>query len=147
MRLTVRVSTQIICLLASGFFVVTAQAVGDGSGVASIDPFSTESLLRMFGGLLLVLILVVCLIWGLKKFRYLPAGSGGSIQLIGTLPLGQREKVVVVQLGDEQLVLGVSAGRIDCLHALKNPISIDPKLSASNSFSETLKCVLDKRFK
>ena len=53
----------------------------------------------------------------------------------------------VEQLGDEQLVLGVSAGRIDFLHALKNPISIDPKISASNSFSETLKSVLDKRLK
>ncbi len=147
MRQTVRISTQISCLLTGVFTAVNAHADGAGRSIAAIDPFSAESLFRMFGGLLLVLILVVALIWGLKKLQHFPAGSSDSIQLVGTLPLGQREKVVVVQLRDEQLVLGVCAGRIDFLHALKNPIPKDRYLNATDSFSEKLKYVLDKRLK
>jgi flagellar protein FliO/FliZ len=145
MRQAIRVSTLICYLLAGVFCAVSARAEGAGGSITPIDPLSTESLFRMFGGLSLVLILVVGLVWILKKLQHFPAGSNDSIQLVGTLSVGQREKVVVVQLGDEQLVLGVCAGRIDFLHALKNPIAKNQNLNATGSFAEKFKYVLDKR--
>ncbi len=149
MRFTFRTTAQITCLLICEFSVVAAQAAKESPSRSTvpIDPFSAESLFRMFGGLSLVLVMVVLLVWVLKRLQKFPAGTGGYIQLVGALSLGQREKVVVVQLGDEQLVLGVCAGRIDFLHALKNPIPVARHPDISESFSEKLRDVLEKRIK
>lgn len=45
-----------------------------------------------------------------------------ALRVIATLPLGQRERVLVVQAGDEQILLGVTAQRIERLHVLATPL-------------------------
>lgn len=147
MRLTLKIFTCKSCFLVTALYSTIArgaqsETAGSVTGIAAIDPFSAESLFRMFGGLLLVLVLVVALVWGLKKLQRLPVGSADSIQLVGALSVGQREKVVVVQLGEVQLVLAVCAGRIDFLHTLQKPLPNHRPLNAPSSFSEKMTSVL-----
>lgn len=60
--------------------------------------------------------------------RYLPrlGGSSGvrseAFRVVATLPVGQRERVVVVQVGDRQVMLGVAPGRVDMVHELAEPL-------------------------
>jgi len=83
----------------------------------------------MFGAvlaLLLVLLLIVGLGWLLKR---LP-GSGfrppEGMKLVASLGLGTRERVVVVEVNGQQLLLGVSAGGISTLHVLPEPLPATP---------------------
>ncbi len=47
-------------------------------------------------------------------------GSGvEKMRIVGGLSLGMREKVILLQVGKKQLVLGVTPGRIDALHVLE----------------------------
>lgn len=78
------------------------------------------------GGTLFALVLVVGLIFGLAWIaRRMPgvAGRGNArLRVVASLALGPRERVVVVDVGGTQLLLGVGAGGTRTLHTLETPL-------------------------
>lgn len=70
--------------------------------------------------LVLVLALFVLAAWLAK--RYLPQiGKTGPVKIIGSTMLGAREKIVVVEVQETWLVLGVGGGQVRTLHTLPKP--------------------------
>ncbi|MDH3712564.1 MAG: flagellar biosynthetic protein FliO [Gammaproteobacteria bacterium] len=82
------------------------------------NPLSYQVLLRMSGGLLLVVALVFAAAWGVRRFGRLPTAGSGTLQLLGGIAVGQRERVVLIKAGNERLLLGVAPGRVQMLHTL-----------------------------
>lgn len=74
---------------------------------------------QWLGGLALVLALVFFSLWGLKKLNRWSSPVGGQLRLLGGVSLGGREKLLVVEVGQVQLVLGVAPGRVQTLHVLE----------------------------
>lgn len=71
-------------------------------------------------GLVIVLSVFFLCVWGVRKLGGLHVGgSAEQIRMIGGLSLGMREKVVLLQVGKQQLVLGVTPGRIEALLVLE----------------------------
>lgn len=103
------------CVIAG---VACAPTVALAQGVE--DPMSYQVLLRMSGGLLLVVALVFVAAWGLRRFGRLPTAGSSTLQLLGGIAVGQRERVVLIRAGNERLLLGVAPGRVQMLHALQN---------------------------
>ncbi len=93
----------------------TETANATARAVSSVDMMSWGM------GLLIVLGVFFLCVWGLRK----AAGFSGSaanaakMRVLGGLALGMREKVVLLQVGKKQLVLGVTPGRIETLHVLE----------------------------
>jgi len=94
------------------------------------------------GGTVFALILVVSLIlalgWLLKRMPgFARGGSQGALRLVASLPVGARERVVVVDVGGTQLLLGVGAGGVRTLHTLETPLPLDDA-AASPQFAQLL---------
>jgi flagellar protein FliO/FliZ len=54
--------------------------------------------------------------------RYLPGmGAQGAVKVVGTTAVGTRERVVVVEVDDTWLLLGVGGGNVRLLHTLPRP--------------------------
>jgi flagellar protein FliO/FliZ len=70
-------------------------------------------------GLVLVLAVFFLCVWGLRKLSGFNASGGGKLRLLGGLSLGMRERVVLLQAGKKQLILGVTPGRIETLLVLE----------------------------
>jgi len=96
------------------------------------DPLSHEVLLRMSGGLLLVVALVFAAAWGVRRFGRLPTAGNSTLRLLGGIAVGQRERVVLVKAGNERLLLGVAPGRVQMLHALTGDTPDAPELSLAD---------------
>ncbi len=73
--------------------------------------------LRIFGSLLLVFGLLGAMLWGLKRLqlRVQPGGAGRRLQLLETLSVGPRQKVALVRVDGQQVLLGISPGQINAL--------------------------------
>ena len=80
--------------------------------------FTTENMLQIVSSLFLVLIVIGALAWILKRFGIGTPTSSGPIKVIATTGVGQRERVVVVEIENTRLVLGVAPGRVNVLHCL-----------------------------
>ena len=82
-------------------------------------------LTQLVFGLLLVLGLIFFLAWLLRRVQQAgPAGKGQVIALIGSRALGPRDRLMLVQVGNEQILLGLSPGTITALHVLKEPVQV-----------------------
>ena len=57
-----------------------------------------------------------------KRMNRLQSSTGGMLKIIGGISMGSRERVVLLQVGSEQLLVGVSPGRINTLHVLETPL-------------------------
>ncbi|KRG39448.1 flagellar protein [Stenotrophomonas pictorum JCM 9942] len=89
----------------------------------------------MFGAvlaLLMVLALIVGLGWLLKR---LPGGGfrpAEGLKVVASLNVGAKERVVVVDVNGQQLLLGVTAGGISTLHQLSGPLPQTPPPALPN---------------
>ena len=81
------------------------------------------------GGAVFALIRVVSLILGLGWLaRRMPgvgrASNNSALRIVGSLSLGPRDRVVVVEVGATQLLLGVGQNGMTTLHTLSEPLPV-----------------------
>ncbi|MBY0474570.1 MAG: flagellar biosynthetic protein FliO [Nitrosomonas sp.] len=94
---------------------------GKPSYISPPAVISTESTLQMMGGLLLVLALIGGITWLLKRYSLIPTTTAGIVKVVATTGVGQRERVVIVEIDNTWLVLGVATGRVNKLHTMTKP--------------------------
>ncbi|WP_373995039.1 flagellar biosynthetic protein FliO [Massilia sp. HP4] len=121
----------------------TASSASPGAG----------GLLKTIMALMLVLGLLAGLAWVMK--RYGPKMSGGSanLRVVGALNLGGRERIMVVEVGDQWIVVGAAPGRVNALHTMpRQEGELAPAATQgahgggpANNFSDWLKKTIDKR--
>lgn len=79
-------------------------------------------------GLLLSLLLVIGLIfacaWLVKRVSGIQHSSSKQLKIVSSLSLGTKERAVLIQVGDEQILLGVAPGRVSALKTLENNIQV-----------------------
>lgn len=119
-------------------------AAGQAGGLAAgPDPLAMTSLWQLTLGMLLVLGLILALAWLLKRSGRLQMAAGGGLRILGGLSMGSRERVVLVQAGETQLLLGVAPGRVQTLHVLDRPLQ-PREAEATSGFAEQLGRILSK---
>jgi len=64
--------------------------------------------------------------------------------MIGSRALGPRDRLVLVQVGEEQILLGITPGRITPLHVLKSPVEVAKAEAATPEFAQRLMELLGK---
>ena len=86
------------------------------------DPMSGDYLVQLVLGLMVVILFIFVFAWFAKKMNRFQSGTSDSLKIIGGISMGSRERVVLLQVGEQQILLGVSPGRINALHLLDQPI-------------------------
>jgi len=75
----------------------------------------------------------------------LQLNQGSVIELIGSRALGPRDRLMLVQVGNEQILLGLSPGTITALHVLKEPVQVPTATpTATPEFAQRLMELLGK---
>jgi flagellar protein FliO/FliZ len=86
---------------------------------------NASSLLTVLLSLTLILGGFVAVAWLAR--RYLPGmGAQGVVKVVGTTAVGARERVVVVEVDDTWLLLGVGGGNVRLLHSQPKPADKSP---------------------
>nr|WP_305519310.1 flagellar biosynthetic protein FliO [Pseudomonas sp. Q11] len=128
-------------VLAAEPAATVAAAPAAGGGIAG-------QLAQLVLGLLLVLGLIFFLAWLLRRVQQSgPAGKGQVIDIVASRALGPRDRLVLVQVGNEQILLGLSPGTITALHVLKEPVQVPVTDQATPEFAQRLMELLGKEQK
>jgi len=105
------------------------------------------ALLRVALGLVFVVMAILLCAWLARRAGLLQRGGAGLLAQVGHMPLGPRASVVVVQIEQTWLVLGVTAGQVTLLHTL--PASAPPPTGAAvmpaSAFAGQLAGLLKRR--
>lgn len=111
---------------------------------------SSGGLLQTTMALLFVLAVLVGLAWLLKRFgpKHL-TGSQRHIKLVDSLNLGARERILLLEVGEQWIVVGASAGRMNALTTLPRqelpPQETSPDSAAKPNFAAWLKQTIEQR--
>ena len=116
-------------LVALPFSVLAAEPVATAVAAPVVGTSIGGQLTQLVLGLLLVLGVIFALAWLLRRVQQAGPRQGQVIELISTRALGARDRLVLVQVGNEQILLGLTPGRITPLHVLKEPVQV-PATSA-----------------
>lgn len=110
---------RVIMLLLAWFVVGVAYADEVSTPARQPAKLASVDILQWSLALLVVLAVFFLVIWLLRKSGSLGLINKGELAIVTGLPLSMREKLVLVRVGEKQLLLGVSAGRIDKLLELE----------------------------
>jgi flagellar protein FliO/FliZ len=113
-------------------------------------PSAAGSLLQTVVALAFVLAILVGLAWALKRFGPRNVTGGSTVKLVGALSVGTRERILVVEVGEQWIVVGASPGRMNALATMPRQeadateLARQQALPATN-FSEWFKQTIEKR--
>jgi len=103
--------TPFVCaatLLAQPALAETAPPPGLPSG----------ALLQAFLGLLLVLALIAAIAFFVRRLPKSRAFAQGAMKIVGGIAVGPRERVVLLEVGDSWVLIGIAPGQMRTLHTL-----------------------------
>lgn len=85
-------------------------AAGTVAGTAVISP--SAGLIKMLLGLGVVLALIALVAWLAKRMLPSLGGQQSVLRVVSSVSVGARERVVVIEVGDRWLVVGVAPGQV-----------------------------------
>lgn len=108
LRSIARISGPVLLLATGPALAITGKAADTAPGLGEMS--------QIVGALIMVLALIMALAYGAQRLKLGRVAGGRHLKLIESLPLGPRERLLLVEVGGERLVLGLAAGRIERLH-------------------------------
>ena len=106
---------------------------------------SASQLASVIGGLAIIVVLIYGLSWFVKRFAQGGFMQNPGMKIISSMPLGTRERLMLVDVGGKQLLLGVTAAQINTLHVFDEPVIVDEKSQPmASEFSQKLMAILQK---
>lgn len=132
-----------LLIISTRVFAETAQK----TPIAPESIIGADSMTKMITGLVLVLVVIIVSTWALKRFSIIPAISSSYLKIVAATGVGQRERVIIVEIGETWLVLGVAPGQVTKLHTLEKT-SLEPEIKTlkrtASEFSDALDSSIGK---
>ncbi|MDP1636486.1 MAG: flagellar biosynthetic protein FliO [Candidatus Nitrotoga sp.] len=141
-----------LCLIVGFYTPLLATAQNTRPAYTPPPPpaaMSSGSILQVIFSLLLVLAAVVLVAWILKRINLPQHAAGNLIKVQAAVAVGQRERIVLVEINDTWLVVGVAPGQVRTLHSMAKAelpaTQAGMATGTSGKFPEWLKQIMDKR--
>jgi flagellar protein FliO/FliZ len=96
-----------------------------------------EDVIGLLGSLMLMAALLIAGMWFLRRLRAAQAPKLSGIAVVSQIPLGVKEKLLVVQVGDQSLLVGCTPSSMQTLHSW--PTAELPEAEKSKDFAALLK--------
>jgi len=121
-----------------------ARPFASPAAVTSVAPSGAGSLGQVTLALGLVLAVIFGVAWGVRRMRGFGKPQGAALDVIANLPLGQKERAVLIRCGAKQILVGVAPGRVSTLHVLEEPIKTEVEAPRPNAPGVDFKTILKR---
>ncbi len=96
------------------------------------------NVIGVFAALAVVLGIIVGGAYLVRRFGGNLTAPAGPLKVLSAINVGARERVVLIQAGDEQLLLGVAPGRVELLKTPDSPIDVPAPAAFAQSLTTAL---------
>lgn len=131
----------------AGAILSTALPLHAQTGNGSLA--STDSLLSIFLSLLVVIAVIVAMAMIFRRFNFAQTGQG-QLKIVASMMVGTKERIAVIQVGDEQYLIGATSHNISSLGKLeqplpeKSPVTSMAGVSGSNFQQKLIQAMADR---
>jgi flagellar protein FliO/FliZ len=92
--------------------------------------------------LVVVLAAVFAFAWVVRRMRGLGNRVGNAIDILADVPLGQKERAVLLKVGPTQILIGVAPGRVNTLHILAEPLEVSKSAGTAQDSRPSFRAIL-----
>ncbi len=126
------------CLFLPSIAVASeSRTVVGGSEIAS-----------MVISMLVVVGAIIALGWLYSRSRLAVSGARDVINVVASRALGTKERLILVEVADKQLLVGMTSSQIQTLHVFDEPVVKEQPASEDNaSFGDRLRDTLAEKLK
>ncbi|MHB1677053.1 MAG: flagellar biosynthetic protein FliO [Sulfuriferula sp.] len=119
--------------------VWTFQAHAASAAHTSVALSPTISLLQVALSLFAILALIMGAAWLAKRYLSINPGTNAAIKMVSGLNVGGRERVLLLEVGEQWIVIGVAPGHLSTLATMpRQTIATHSPREANNSFSAAM---------
>jgi flagellar protein FliO/FliZ len=136
---------QFITVVASILFLPAVWAEQTAQAGLPVNTVNTGSVLQMFFGLAVVVGLILGVAWFMRRMGQFQGQANSNMKVVAGMSLGQRERVLLLQVGETQLLIGTAPGSIRTLHVFDEPVISADSTTAPAGFAKHLNSVLKNR--
>ena len=122
---------------------VLAQSEPEAIDVMS-SPVSFANVLGLVGSLVFVIAAILLVGWLYARMRGLNVRAGNAINILAAQPLGAKEKIVIVEIGDKQIAVGVTPSSLQALHVFDKPVISAADMEFVTPFADKLRGALGR---
>lgn len=102
--------------------MMTSVSHAEDENAAMLEPLSAGSMFQVFAGLAAVLLLFFGLVYVLKRMGGFRSSQVGKMHVVDGVSVGTRDRVLLVQVGEKQVLIGVSASGISPITVFDQPV-------------------------
>jgi len=130
---------RLLALLGSLFSVGAHSAPDSNSAPLPAGPVGTGDVLGLGASLIAVIGAVLLVGWLYRRVQRGAGQSSDIINVIAARPIGPKERILVVEIADKQLVVGMTATQVQTLHVFDEPVSTQLATTTHTGFAVRLK--------
>ena len=146
MRTSIWAMSLLFATLMGGFNLSAAPVESGAASLRGVtEPVSLSGLWQLLFGLIAVLLMIAVGAWLMRRIGSFSGTVPGGIKIISALSLGTRERIMLIQVGEEQVLIGVAPGQIRTLHVLKEPVAADNAGPVVGGFAKRLSQMMKER--
>ena len=108
---------------------------------APLNYTSSQDYVKVFLMLILIVGLIFACAWLVRRMSGGLSVNQRHIQVLSVMPLGTREKLMIIKAAHETLLIGVTPNGINTLHRYDEPIDLNDAIQRS-PFADRLKGLL-----
>jgi len=82
---------------------------------------------------------ILVLGWAYSRSRFLAGGATDVINVVATRALGPKERLLVVEVADQQLLVGMTSTGVQTLHVFDKPVCVAAPAKESTGFAARLR--------
>ena len=127
-------------LIAAAWICGTASAQLEATPALPDSLGLSTNLVEVTLNLVLVLAAIIMLAWVFKRAQGFNQPAAGHLRVTATLPLGPKDRILLLEVGDKQIVVGSSSAGLNTLHVLETPLLQQAQVQeqAQESFRDKL---------
>ncbi len=111
---------QLLLIVPERLYGAEDQSAAELAAMPLADP---GYVIQIFFSLTLVVAVIFVLSYLLRKFDITAPRTEGPVRVLHSIAIGGKEQLLLVEVGEEQILVGRSPGQLSRLHKLEQPIA------------------------
>lgn len=133
-----------LCMVLAIPAMAQAEGVADANSPAIAPVVGGDDILSLAVSLLLVIGSIILVGWLYARLQGNRVSGGELIRVIESRSLGAKERIVLVDVADKQILVGMTASTVQTLHVFDEPVAGIKARTGNPGFAARLRTAIDE---
>jgi len=133
----------IVTALASASVLAQESAENGNAENSARAPDTLATVLSLGTGLLAVIAIIYGCAWLIRRMTGMTGMNNSAIRVVSVMAIGARERIALVEVGGQQILLGITPSAIRTLQVFEEPV-VDAGKAPDSDFARRLQGMIGK---